>query len=178
MKKLLPVLLMLVLLLPAHSLVSQDMVGTLVAPTPVPVIDTGASDTLLSESGVARIQRDGLLRVGVLYNEPPFGELTIRGEVNGFDADLARAIAEAWGIKVEFMQVTRQNALDTLKSGLVDMLMAAQVHRRELDRVVEFSMTYHVGRQAMMVRADAGIDLLANLSGRQVGFILGTEGET
>src|SRR5689334_21115403 len=130
MKRFLPILLLLALVIvPGQSLLSQDVVGTLVAPTPVPTVDTGAGDTLLSESGVARIQRDGVVRVGILYNEPPFGELTIRGEVNGFDAELAAAIAEAWGIKVEFTQVTRQNALDTLRAGLVDMLIAAQVHR-------------------------------------------------
>jgi polar amino acid transport system substrate-binding protein len=133
---------------------------------------------LLAESGVARLQRDGVLRAGILYNEPPFGELNIRGELVGFDADLARALAEAWGIEVEFVQVTRQNALATLRDGLVDALFAAQVHRRELDATVEFSMTYHLGKQAVMVRADSSIETLANLSGQRVGYVVGTAGET
>lgn len=178
MKRFSKTLCLVALLLLSQSVTSQDAVPTLIPPTPLPVVDTGAEDTLLAESTVARIQRDGLLRVGILYNEPPYGELTIQGDVTGFDADLARALAEAWGIKVEFAQVTCQNALDTLRGGLVDMLIAAQTHRRELDKVVEFSLTYHVGSQTMMVRADSGIESLANLSGQRVGYVMGTEGET
>jgi ABC-type amino acid transport substrate-binding protein len=109
----------------ASSLVNplQDTVPTLVPPTLVPVQDTGIGDALASESAIARIQRDGKVRVGLLYNAPPFGELNIRGEVSGFDADLARSMAEAWGVEVEYVQVTRQTAIDTLRAGQVDMLV-------------------------------------------------------
>jgi ABC-type amino acid transport substrate-binding protein len=156
---------------------AQDAVPTLIPPTPVPVVDTGEGDVLLAESTVARIQRDGRVRVGVFYNEPPFGEMTIRGDISGYDADLARLIAETWGVEVDFVQVTHQNGISLLKRGQIDMLIAAQVHRRDLDNLVEFSMTYHIGKQAMLVRADSGIETLINLSGRKVGFVIGTDGE-
>src|SRR5688572_30382742 len=105
---------------------------TLVPPTLVPIIDDGSSDALPSESTVARVLRDGKVRVGLLYNNPPFGELNIRGEVSGFDADLARSMAEAWGVTFEPVQVTRQTAIQFVKNGTVDMLVASQIHRREL----------------------------------------------
>lgn len=155
----------------------QDAAATLVPPTPIPVSDTGASDTLRSESVVAKIQRDEILKVGVLYNEPPFGTFNIRGEVSGFDADLARLLAELWGIDIELVQVTRQNAISMLQTGQVDMLVAALVHRRELDRSVEFSLSYRVSKQGMMVKADSGIETLFNLSNQPVGYVLGTASE-
>lgn len=127
---------------------------TLVPPTPIPTIDAAMSDVLLSESGVARIQRDGIVRVGILYSAPPFGELNMRGEVSGFDADLAKSIADLWGVELRLVQVTRQTAIDMLYSGEVDLLIAAQVHHRELDTRVEFSQTYTIGRQVMLVRND------------------------
>jgi len=161
-------------ILPAHM---QDAVPTLVPPTPVPVSDSGASDTLRSESLVAKIQRDGVVRVGVLYNEPPFGEFNIRGEVTGFDADLARLMADMWGVKIEIVQVTRQNAFSLLQSGQVDILLAALVHRRDLDRIVEFSLSYRVGKQGMMVKTDSGVETLFNLSNQPVGYVLGTPSE-
>lgn len=175
----LPVLLMLALLaLPvAFSQQQYEPAPTLVPPTPVPVPDSGEVDRLLSESGVARIQRDGRVRVGILFNAPPFGELTIRGEVAGFDADLARSMAEAWGVELDFIQVTRQNALDVLKSGQVDLLIAARIHRRELDPQVEFSQTYYVSQQSMMVRAEDEANELAALAGRRVGVVIGSDGE-
>jgi ABC-type amino acid transport substrate-binding protein len=156
---------------------AQDTAPTLVPPTLVPVADTGIGDALLSESAVARLQREGKVIVGMLYNAPPFGELNIRGEVSGFDADLARSMAEAWGVQIEFVQVTRQTAIDVLRSGGVDMLVAAQTHRRELDALVEFSQTYYFGAQAMLVRDGDGAASLADIANRKVGVVIGTTSE-
>ena len=156
---------------------NQEPVPTLAPPTLVPTVESGMSDALPSESAVARIQRDGSVRVGILYNEPPFGELNIRGEVSGFDADLARAIAEAWEVELELIQVTRQTALDMLLGGQVDLLIAAQVHRRELDGLVEFSQAYYPASQMMLVRQDDGATVLGHMANRKVGVVMGTRGE-
>jgi glutamate transport system substrate-binding protein len=156
---------------------SNEPVATLVPPTLVPVAEAGDVDILPSTSTVARIQENGLVRVGILYNEPPFGEYNIRGEVTGFDADLARQMAETWGVEIEFVQVTRQNRFDMLRSGAVDMLMGAIVHERELDSQFEFSQAYHVGHQAMMVRSADNLTSIMNLANRKVAYVVGTEGE-
>lgn len=157
--------------------VAQDAVPTLVSPTLVPTVETGALDRLPSQSVVAQIQASGQVRVGMLFNEPPYGVLNIQGDLTGFDADLARAIAEAWGVELELSQVTRQNWLDALREGRVDMVIAARVHRREWDDVVEFSHTYRVGKQSVMVRADDEAELLINLAGRPVAYVVGTPSE-
>ncbi|MBE0688633.1 MAG: transporter substrate-binding domain-containing protein [Anaerolineae bacterium] len=126
--------------------IAQEPAATLVPPTLVPQPPDAMIDALPSESGVARIQADAKVRAGILYNEPPFGVLNERGEVSGFDADLARALAEAWGVDLEFVQVTRQTAIDTLTAGEVDLLLAALPHNRTLDSRVEFSQAYYPER--------------------------------
>ncbi len=154
---------------------------TLVPPTLVPTIDAGMTDVLLSTSGVAGIQDRGVVRVGILFNAPPFGELSIRGDVIGYDADLARSLAELWGIELQLVQVTRQTAIEMLYSGEVDLLIAAQVHSRAMDMQVEFSQTYHIGRQVMMVRADdpaaAPTDFGQPGNPRRIGVVLRSPGE-
>lgn len=163
---------------PLPAIAQENPVPTLVPPTLAPTADAaGISDALLAESTTARIQREGKVRVGLLYNLPPFGELNIRGQVAGFDADLARSLVETWGLTFEPVQVTRQTALDALRSGDVDMVVAAQVHRRELDGMVEFSQTYYPTFQAMAVRADDGAVSLAAMVGRRIGVVLGYPGE-
>ncbi|MCS6835024.1 MAG: transporter substrate-binding domain-containing protein [Anaerolineae bacterium] len=152
-------------------------VPTLVPPTLVPTLQRPLQDFILAESGVARIAREGKVRIGVLYNEPPFGEINVRGELSGMDADLGRLLAQTWGVEVVFVQVTRQNRLEQVERGLVDLLIAAQVQRRELDSRVEFSEPYRVGRQAVMVRSDDGAQALNDLTTRRLGVVLGTEGE-
>lgn len=159
------------------TLLAQQPAPTLVPPTLVPTPVRPILDTVPTESAIARIVRDGRVRVGVLFNEPPFGELTVRDEVRGFDADLARKMAELWGVEVVFVQVTRQNGLDMVRSGAIDLLMGAQVRRRELDALVEFSLPYRISRQAVMVRNDDPAENIFNLTNRTLGFVLGTPGE-
>lgn len=163
--------------------VEQGSVPTLVPPTLVPTTEIAIVDVLPTESGVARIQREGVVRVGILYNEAPFGELSLRTDENGnliiagFDADLARAMAEAWGVTAQFTQVTRQTAIDVLAHGEIDLLMAAQPHLRDLDQRIEFSQAYYPNAQAMMVRNDDEAVGLVHLANRRVGVVVGTRGE-
>lgn len=159
------------------SPVHNEVVPTLVPPTLVPTQDVATQAAVSGVSALQRIQETGTMRVGILYNAVPFGLLNIRGTVAGFDADLARSMADLWDVEVEFVQVTRQTALDLLIGGEVDFLAAAQIHYRELDTQVEFSQTYYVGSQAVMVRQDDGAASLADMAGRTLGVVMGTVSE-
>ncbi len=155
----------------------QGAVPTLIPPTPIPTQDAGLRDALAAESALARIQSEGRVRVGILFNEPPFGLLNIRGDVSGFDADLARSLGDLWGVDVELVQVTRQTDSEMLLSGMVDMLVAAQVHDRQSDALMEFSHTYYRDAQAVMVRGDDGAAALADLANRRLGVVMARPGE-
>lgn len=152
-------------------------IPTLVPPTPVPYTASGSEDLILTRSGVDRIVQTGRLRVGVLFNAPPFGELNVRGEISGFDAELARSIADVWGVELRLRQVTRHTGEEMLRNGQIELLIAEQVHRRELDTDFEFSQTYHLGGQLVMVTADSPIESLADLAGQRVGVVIGTSSE-
>lgn len=171
-------LLLLVFLLP-WPLLAQDApaVPTLVPPTPLPPSNQAVQDALITESTATQIQNNGQVRVGILYSEPPFGELNIRGDVVGYDAAVGRQLAEAWGVNPVFVQVTRQTAQDMLLVGQVDMLIASQVHRRELDDTFEFSLPYYRGDQAMILRFDDPAQSLADMANRRVGVVMGTDSE-
>ncbi|MCU0475363.1 MAG: transporter substrate-binding domain-containing protein, partial [Anaerolineae bacterium] len=162
------------LLQPASA---QNAAPTLVPPTPVPYDTSAQTEAALSQSGLARILETGRVRIGVLYTEPAFGQFTERGEVRGYDADLARAMAEVWGVELRLRQVTRQTALEMLNNSEVDLLLAAMVHRRDLTDEVEFSQTYYQSAEAVMVRSDDPAQTLADLAGRRLGVVLGTPSE-
>lgn len=173
-----PLSLILLFTIASLTIAQDDPVPTLVPPTPIPVQVIGEPDFILTESTVARLQRDGILRVGILYNEVSFGQFTIQGEITGFDADLAHTLAETWELELEFVQVTRQNRFDLLSNGTVDMLLAAVVHERELDARFEFSQTYRLGAQVIMIEAESPIASIFNLGGQSVGYVVGTAGQT
>jgi len=173
------VFLLITLIFTTQSAITQQDAPTLVPPTPVPRSESGEAEIIPTESAVARIKANGVVKVGILFNAPPFGEFNIRGEVAGYDADLARSIAETWGVEVEFVQVTRdiEQSARMLRVGEIDILLGAQVHRRELSNLVEFSQAYYAGRQAVMVRADDPVETPADLASRSVGVVVATPTE-
>ena len=153
-------------------------IPTLTVPTLVPrQADEDPPAGQPSASSVADIIESGAFRIGVLYNEPPYSEFTFQGDLRGFDIDLIHLIAELWGSDVEFIQVTRQNALDRLNRGQVHAIATAFVRYRDLDAQLGFSQTYLVGRQAMMVRAESPYQALSELGGHGIGYVIGTRSE-
>ncbi len=163
------------------SLFAQDNppAPTITAPTLVPTEFTGEPvDILITESAIADIIASGTFRVGVLFNDPPYSELTLRGELRGFDVDLLRKIASAWDSELELVQVTRLNAVDKLNSGGLHAVASAVVHYRDWDTELEFSQTYLQGEQSLMVRAESPITALSEVSDQQLGYVMGTRSES
>jgi len=174
--------LLLLLCLVFAGMLSADGQGsqpipTLAVPTLVPAPASAAADALLSTSALADIQQSGVFRVGILYNAPPYSELTLQGELRGFDAELMRLIAETWAVDIAFSQVTRQNALDMLNRGAVDAVASSFVHYRHWDTELEFTQTYVTGKQAMMVAADSQFEAPTALIQRPIGYVIGTRAE-
>ncbi len=136
-------------------------------PVPAPV----------SESALVEIRRRGEVRVGVLYNYPPFGVLSDNGQVHGYEVELVRQIAELWGVEATFVQVTRQTRLPLLYNGDIDLIAAAMPHRRELEQFVEFSDTTFLSGYGVLVLADSPISSVADLGGKVVAAV-GDEAQT
>jgi polar amino acid transport system substrate-binding protein len=124
---------------------------------------------LVTQSALVDIRERGLLRVGVLYNYPPFGFLTHDGQVQGYEVELARRIAERWGVAVEFVQVTRQTRLQMLYEGQIDVIAAAMPHRRELEALVEFSETTFRSGFVALVTTASGIEAASQIADGTVG---------
>ena len=137
--------------------------------TPIP--------STVKESALSDIRRRGELRVGVLYNSPPFGYLADNGEIRGYEVGLARRVAQRWGLEVTFIQVTRQTRLPLLYAGEVDMLGAAMPHRRELEQFVTFTDTTFRSGYVMLVPQGGTINGPEALGSATVGVVSADAGE-
>jgi len=130
----------------------------------------------VAESSLIEIRKRGEVRVGVLYNYSPFGYLAHDGQVEGFEAELIRKIAEKWGVNPIFVQVTRQTRLPMLMSGDVDILAAAMPHRRELEQFVTFTTSTFKSGYTALVSSSSGIASIAQIGGGPVA-VIGHESE-
>lgn len=149
---------------------------TLVPPTPRPTV-TPAPLSIFAESGLASVQRDGVLRVGTYFNAYPFAWLNEQGQVVGYEVDVLNAIAIELGIKLEFIQVTHHNARETLLSGLVDVLAGQQFHTQDGETWFDFTHPYYLNTERMVVLTEAPYVSLQDLAGQPVGVTLGSRSE-
>lgn len=83
------------------------------------VVSLPAHADLLDE-----IRSRGHLVAGVKTDYPPFGFVGDDGQLQGYDVDVARAIAEHLGVSLEVKGVSSSNRMQKLASGEVDLLVA------------------------------------------------------
>ncbi|MBX3065634.1 MAG: transporter substrate-binding domain-containing protein [Anaerolineae bacterium] len=156
--------------------------ATLVAPTPLPPLPIPSATPLPSQSAVARIKarispnNKPLLIVGIPYNIPPFAEITDTGAIEGFEADIARAVGEDWGADIEWKQVTSENAEHLLLSGAIDFLIGEQIVSRNVQSEIDFTTPYFANRQVALALADATQVDIKDLNGQTVGVVSGSRG--
>ncbi len=94
---------------------------------------------------------DRTVVIGINRDYPPYEYLDRLGRPAGFDVDLARAVAEVEGIRVEFRAGVWEDLVERFKRGQIDML-AGMLHSRERERFAAFSTPYLVVHYSIFVR--------------------------
>jgi cyclohexadienyl dehydratase len=84
-----------------------------------------------------------VLRVGTTGDYRPFTEFNAAtGEYSGFDIDMAKSLADALGVKVEFVKTTWANLAGDLSSGAFDIAMGGVSVTLDRQRKGFFSAPY------------------------------------
>jgi len=128
-------------------------------------------------TGVKTIN-DGKLTIGADTAFPPFE--TMSGTIaEGFDVDLAAAIAKHLGLTSEFRSEKFDTLIPQLKAGgKFDVIMSAMTITAERKKEIDFSDAYIDSNLAVAVRKGSTIRRDADLAGKKVGVQSGTTGET
>lgn len=125
----------------------------------------------------ARIQREGVMRVGLDPSFPPF-EVDTGGEIVGYDVDLARRLAERWGVDVQFVPISFDGLIDGLLAEQYDLILSAFPYDPRLTQDVAYSQSYFNAGQVLVVREnEEAITRIEDLSGRQVAVEWGSGGD-
>lgn len=152
---------------------------TLVPPTPLPPAPTPTPIPPITRSAIARIlERDPkTLVVGIPFNLKPFASISETGELEGFEAGIASAIAEDWGVNIRFEPTTHKNSLDLLRQGRIDLLMGQQVILRDTGGLLDFSDPIFIGKHVALKMADNPLEKIEQLGGQTVGVVSGSPAE-
>ena len=137
--------------------------------------ETTAARTFAAGTTMKKLQDAGEITVGVKFDVPPFGFKDTSGKVQGFDIDLAKAIADALGVKPKYIEALSDNRIAFLKDGTADLILSTMTITAERDEEIDFSEPYFIAKGRILVKKDdTSIKGVGDLAGKNVCTALGS----
>lgn len=125
-----------------------------------------------------RIQNEKVVRIGVDPSSPPFIADDGKGNLSGFDVALANEMANAWGVKIQWVYTGFDGLYDALNAKQFDMILSALPYNPSKTQDVFFSHAYFNGGPILIVRGDDTTTTgLASLQNKALAVELGTNGD-
>jgi polar amino acid transport system substrate-binding protein len=123
------------------------------------------------------VTKAGVIKVGIFEDFPPFASLGSDMKIQGYDVDMANALAEKLGVKAELVGITGQNRIPFLSEGKVDLLLSIG-YSDERAQVVDFTKPYAPYYIAVMGPKDVEVKNAADLAGKSIAVNRGTLEDT
>ncbi|MEA5002861.1 MAG: amino acid ABC transporter substrate-binding protein [Christensenella sp.] len=141
-----------------------------------PSADASADGTAAASQGAAasddslqKIKDKGEFIMGMDISFPPMGFKDESGELTGFDVDMAKAVAEHMGLKVNLQAIDWNSKEMELSTGNIDVIWNGYTITDERKEKVLMSEPYMGNAQVIVVKAGSDIKSLADVAGKRVG---------
>ena len=106
---------------------------------------------------LGKIQEKGEITIGVKFDVPPFGFKNPQtDEVEGFDVDLGKAVADKLGVKPKFIEAISDNRIPFLEDGTADLILSTMTINEERVGQIDFSDPYFIARGRVLVQGGLG----------------------
>ena len=123
-------------------------------------------------------QERGKVIAGVSFDIPGMGYKNPRtGLIEGFEADVARAIAEKLlgaHDRLDFYQITDERRIPALQNDLVDMVLSQLTITPDRAEQVDFSIPYYITREGILVPKGSTIKDFDDLKGKRIAVTAGS----
>ncbi|TDT63288.1 amino acid ABC transporter substrate-binding protein [Fonticella tunisiensis] len=137
----------------------------------------GCGKSKASSTPVNEIKQKGKFIVGLDDSFPPMGFRDEKGEIVGFDIDLAKEAAKRMGLEVEFKPVVWDGVLLSLKNKDIDVIWNGLTITEERKKQIDFTKPYLEDRQIVVVKGNSNIASKKDLAGKVIGLQLGSTSE-
>ena len=132
---------------------------------------------LASADALDDITKAGSIKIGIFEDFPPFASLGSDMKIQGYDVDMADALAKGLGVKAELIGITGQNRIPYLSEGKVDALLSIG-YSDERAQVVDFTDPYAPYYIAVMGPEEVAVKGAADLAGKTIAVNRGTLEDT
>lgn len=120
----------------------------------------------------------GVLRVGIDPTVPPFASLDSAGSVHGIEAELARGLAAALGVGVQFIPLGYDGLYDALETDQVDALISGLTPVSARMSHVRYSIPYYNAGLVLVSPQENPLPDMPSLSGLRLAFAYGTDADS
>jgi len=126
------------------------------------------------------IQEEGTLTCGVKFDVVGFGfRNPTNSEIEGFDADICREIAEELDVEAELIEAVSANRIPFLNERRVDLVISTFTINDERRTQIDFSRPYYIAGQSILAKIDnTEINGVEDLDGKDVCSATGSTSET
>lgn len=141
---------------PAPSPSGSPAASASASPADSPGGSPSAAASFAPDSTLGQIQAKGSLTCGVKFDVIAFGfRNPTTNEVEGFDADLCREIAESLGVEPDFVEAISANRIPFLLEDRVDIVISTMTRTEERLQEIDFSKIYYFAGQKILVKSDS-----------------------
>ena len=129
------------------------------------------------KSAVEEIKKEGKLVMLTNVGFPRFEYLGDDNEPAGVDVDICQAIADELGVELEVVDMDFKGIPAAIAAGKGDVAAAGMTVNEERKQTIDFTETYILASQYMLVPVGSDIKTAADLEGKVIGVQEGTTGD-
>lgn len=83
------------------------------------------------------------LIVGVNPTLPPLGLFNDKNQIDGFDVEVSKRLADMLGVELQVVQVGSPDRIPFVQSGKIDMVLGAMTRNPDRAKVIDFTVPVH-----------------------------------
>ncbi|HJV63503.1 MAG TPA: amino acid ABC transporter substrate-binding protein [Albitalea sp.] len=134
-----------------------------------------------SNDSLAKIKAAGKVVIGTRDSSAPLAYTTGDGKYTGYHVEICNRIVDAIkadlkmpNLATEYTLVTSQNRIPLVVNGTVDLECGSTTNNKARQAQVAFAPTTYVTNVRIAVKANSGINSIADLNGKKVATTTGT----
>ena len=138
------------------------------------VTGCGQDTTTTEKNSLEKVQEKGEFILGLDDSFPPMGYRDDKGEVVGFDIDLAKEVTKRLELELKIQPISWDAKEQELNTGNIDAIWNGLTITEERKKNILFSKPYLSNRQVLVVMNDSDFKTLADLEGKKLGLQAGS----
>lgn len=123
-----------------------------------------------------KYQEQGTITIGFDNTFVPMGFEEKNGQYAGFDIDLAQAVSEKLGFKVQFQPIDWDMKETELQNGTIDAIWNGYSATDERREKVAFTIPYMENQQVLVSKKSQNIQSVSDMTGKILGAQVGSSG--